>query len=59
MNSKAEKEIMNFFLMNKLNSEPIAIDYEPDLLGFRPDFACTPCGINAKYTALEEKVPPI
>jgi DNA helicase-4 len=41
VNSKAEKEIMDFFLMNKLNNEPITIEYEPDLPGFRPDFRLT------------------
>ncbi len=38
VNSKAEKEIMNFFLMHKLNGKIVRVEYEPDVDGFRPDF---------------------
>ncbi|MCK4477682.1 UvrD-helicase domain-containing protein [Candidatus Bathyarchaeota archaeon] len=38
VNSRAEKEIMDFFLMHKLNGRAIAIRYEPDIGGFLPDF---------------------
>ncbi len=36
--SRAEKEIMDFFLTHKLNGKTIAVKYEPDINGFRPDF---------------------
>jgi DNA helicase-4 len=36
--SRAEKEIMDFFLTHKLNGKNIAVKYEPDVNGFRPDF---------------------
>ena len=55
VNSKAEKEIMDFFLMNKLNNEPITIEYEPDLPGFRPDFRLTKHDLFIEHWALNEK----
>jgi DNA helicase-4 len=55
VNSKAEKEIMDFFLMNKLNGEPIAVDYEPDLPGFRPDFGLPKYDLFIEHWALNEK----
>ena len=55
VNSKAEKEIMDFFLMNKLNNEPITIEYEPDLPGFRPDFRLTKYDLFIEHWALNEK----
>lgn len=36
--SKAEKEIMDCLLTYKINGEPIIVEYEPDVGGFRPDF---------------------
>ena len=36
--SRAEKEIIDFFLMHKLNGKRIRVNYEPDVAGFRPDF---------------------
>ena len=36
--SYAEKEIMDYLLTHKINSKPIAVQYEPDMEGFRPDF---------------------
>ncbi len=53
--SRAEKEIMDFFLMNKLNDEPIAVDYEPDLPGFRPDFRLPKYDLFIEHWALNEK----
>jgi DNA helicase-4 len=38
VNSRAEKDLMDFFLMHKLNGRAIAVQYEPDMGGFRPDF---------------------
>lgn len=38
VNSRAEKELMDFFLMHKLNGRTIAVRYEFDIGGFRPDF---------------------
>ena len=36
--SKAEKEIMDYLLTNKINREPVRILYETNIEGFRPDF---------------------
>jgi DNA helicase-4 len=36
--SLAEKEILNFFLMHKLNGEQIEIEYEPNVGNYLPDF---------------------
>ncbi|MEM3628048.1 MAG: UvrD-helicase domain-containing protein [Candidatus Bathyarchaeia archaeon] len=36
--SRAEKEILDFFLMHKLNGKAVKVEYEPDVDGFRPDF---------------------
>jgi DNA helicase-4 len=55
VNSKAEKEILDFFLMNKLNNESITIEYEPDLPGFRPDFKLTKYDLFIEHWALNEK----
>jgi DNA helicase-4 len=41
VNSRAEKEIMDFFLMHKLNGKRVRVEYERDVNGFRPDF-CLP-----------------
>jgi DNA helicase-4 len=38
VNSNAEKEIMDYLLTHKVNGEPIIVEYERDLDGFRPDF---------------------
>ncbi len=38
VNSRDEKEIMNFFLMHKLNNQKIRVEYETDVADFRPDF---------------------
>jgi DNA helicase-4 len=38
VNSKAEKEIMDCLLTFRINGQPIAVRYEPDIGGFRPDF---------------------
>lgn len=55
VNSKAEKEILDFFLMNKLNNESIRIEYEPDLPRFRPDFKLTKHDLFIEHWALNEK----
>jgi DNA helicase-4 len=55
VNSKAEKEIMDFFLMNKLNGESIVIDYEPYLPRFRPDFGLLKYDLFIEHWALNEK----
>lgn len=52
--SRAEKETMDFFLMNKLNGESIEVDYEPDLPDFRPDFRLTKYDLFVEHWALNE-----
>lgn len=53
--SRAEKEIMDFFLMNKLNDESILVDYEPDLPGFKPDFGLPKYDLFIEHWALNKK----
>jgi len=55
VNSRAEKEIMDFFLTSKLNGKPIEIKYEPDLSGFRPDFYLPEYDLYIEHWALNEK----
>lgn len=57
--SRAEKEIMDFFLTNKLNDKPITIVYEPDLPDFRPDFCIPEYDLFIEHWALNKqgKVP--
>ncbi len=38
VNSKAEKEIMDFLLTHKINGDPIRVRYATDVGGFKPDF---------------------
>ena len=38
VNSKAEKEIMDFLLTHKINGDTIRVRYETDVGGFKPDF---------------------
>jgi len=52
--SRAEKEIMDFLLMNKLDGESIEVDYEPDMPGFRPDFRLTKHDLFVEHWALNE-----
>jgi DNA helicase-4 len=53
--SKAEKEIMDFFLMHELNDERIKIEYEPDLAEFRPDFRLTNYDLYIEHWGINEK----
>jgi len=55
VNSRAEKEIMDFFLTSKLNEKPIEVKYEPDLAGFRPDFYLPEYNLYIEHWALNEK----
>jgi len=55
VNSRAEKEIMDFLLTSKLNGKPIEVKYEPDLSVFRPDFYLPEYGLYIEHWALNEK----
>jgi len=55
VNSRAEKEIMDFLLTSKLNGKPIEVTYEPDLSVFRPDFYLPEHGLYIEHWALNEK----
>lgn len=55
VNSRAEKEIMDFFLTSNLNGKPIAVEYEPDVEGFRPDFYLPQYDLFIEHWALNEK----
>ena len=59
--SRAEKEIYDFFLTNKLNGEPVKIEYEPVITGFpdqrerRPDFRLSKYDLYIEHWALDQK----
>lgn len=53
--SKAEKEIIDFFLTHKLNGFSIDVLYEPDVEGFRPDFYLSKYDIFIEHWALNEQ----
>jgi DNA helicase-4 len=55
VNSRAEKEIMDFLLTSKLNGKPIEVKYEPDLSVFRPDFCLPEYSLYIEHWALNEK----
>ncbi len=55
VNSRAEKEIMDFLLTSKLDGKPIEVKYEPDLSVFRPDFYLPEYGLYIEHWALNEK----
>jgi len=55
VSSRAEKEILDFFLTHKLNGKPIAIKYEPDVDKFRPDFYLPEYDLFIEHWALNEK----
>ena len=55
VNSRAEKEIMDFFLTHRLNGKPIAVMYEPDVEGFRPDFYLPQYDLFLEHWALNEE----
>lgn len=55
VNSRAEKEILDFFLMHKLNGKPVVIKYEPDVTYFRPDFVLPEYDLFIEHWGLNEK----
>jgi DNA helicase-4 len=52
--SRAEKEILDFLLVNKLNSAPISVEYERDVGGFRPDFCLPKYPLFIEHWALDK-----
>jgi len=52
--SRAEKEILDFFLMHKLNGKAIRVEYEPDVDGFRPDFWLSEYDVFIEHWALDK-----
>ena len=59
VNSKDEKEIMDWLLTHKINGKPITVRYEPDIGDFRPDFYLPQYDIFMEHWGLnkEGKVP--
>jgi len=55
VNSRAEKEMLDFFLTHNLNGKNIAVKYEPDVDGFRPDFYLLQYDLFIEHWALSEK----
>jgi len=55
VNSRAEKEILDFFLTHKLNGTPITIEYEPNVDNFRPDFRLVDYDLYIEHWGLNEK----
>jgi len=53
--SRAEKEIMDFFLTHKINGIPIAIEYEPNVDIFEPDFRLVDYDLYIEHWGLDEK----
>ena len=54
--SRAEKEILDFFLTNKLDGHSIEIEYEPEIAGLgRPDFHLTKYDLFIEHWGLDEK----
>jgi len=54
--SRAEKEILDFFLTNKLNGHSIEIEYEPEIEGLgRPDFHLAKYDLFIEHWGLNEK----
>ncbi|MDH5461644.1 MAG: UvrD-helicase domain-containing protein, partial [Candidatus Bathyarchaeota archaeon] len=54
--SRAEKEILDFFLTNKLNGHSVQIEYEPEIVGLgRPDFHLTKYDLFIEHWGLNEK----
>ena len=55
VNSRAEKEIMDWLLTHKINREQIDVKYEPDVGGaFRPDFHLPQLDVFIEHWALME-----
>ncbi len=59
VNSRAEKEIMDFFLTSKINGKRIKIEYEPDFCEYQPDFRLTDFDLYIEHWGInkEDKVP--
>jgi len=55
VNSRAEKEILDFFLTHKLDGKAIKVKYEPDIDGFRPDFYLPQYDLFLEHWALDKK----
>jgi DNA helicase-4 len=55
VNSRAEKEIMDFLLTNKINGAPIVVAYEPGISGFRPDFCLPQYDLFIEHWALNKE----
>ncbi|HLE74627.1 MAG TPA: UvrD-helicase domain-containing protein [Candidatus Bathyarchaeia archaeon] len=55
VNSRAEKEIMDFFLTHKINGKQIEIEYEPEVAEFRPDFRLTEFDLYIEHWGINEK----
>jgi DNA helicase-4 len=53
--SLAEREILNFFLMNKLNDERIEIEYEHDMHNFLPDFWLPKFDLHIEHWGIDKK----
>ena len=54
--SRAEKEILDFFLTNKLNGHSVQIEYEPEIMGLgRPDFHLTKYDLFIEHWGLNDK----
>jgi DNA helicase-4 len=55
VNSRGEKEIMDWLLTHKINGEPIAVSYEPDVVSlFRPDFHLPQFDVFIEHWGLRE-----
>lgn len=52
--SRAEKEIMDFLIVNKINSMPVSVEYEPDVNGVRPDFYLPKYSLFIEHWALDK-----
>jgi DNA helicase-4 len=56
--SRAEKEILDFFVTSKLNGEPIDVEYEPDMGEFRPDFRLSKFDLYIEHWGVDERGEP-
>jgi len=55
VNSRAEKDILDFFLMHKLDGKSVEVKYEPDVDVFRPDVYLPQYDLFIEHWALNEK----
>lgn len=53
--SRAEKEIMDFFLTHKINGKKIQIEYEPDFKQFQPDFRLTDFDLYIEHWGINKQ----